>query len=96
MGSSRFPGKPLAKINGRPMIQHVYNNVKKNKLLSEVFLSLVFWGWIFGPVGMLLSVPLTMTAKIALESSGEKNSSIALLLSAPDRIKFRDESSGSG
>ena len=36
MGSTRFPGKPLAKINGIPMIQHVYNNVKKNKLVSEV------------------------------------------------------------
>ena len=36
MGSSRFPGKPLAKINGIPMIQHVYNNVKKNKLITEV------------------------------------------------------------
>jgi predicted PurR-regulated permease PerM len=34
-----------------------------------VFASVVFWGWVFGPVGMLLAVPLTMTLKIALESS---------------------------
>lgn len=28
-GSSRFPGKPLADIQGKPMIQHVYENAKK-------------------------------------------------------------------
>lgn len=32
-----------------------------------VFFSMVFWGWVLGPVGMLLSVPLTMTARIALD-----------------------------
>ena len=44
-----------------------------------VFLSLVFWGWVFGPVGMFLSVPLTMTAKLALES-GTNTRWLAVLL----------------
>jgi len=36
MGSSRFPGKPMALIAGKPMIGHVYDNVKKNNLITEI------------------------------------------------------------
>jgi predicted PurR-regulated permease PerM len=32
-----------------------------------IFVSLIAWGWILGPVGMLLAVPLTMTVRIISE-----------------------------
>ncbi len=35
-GSTRFPGKPLALIAGKPMIQHVYEQVKKSNLATVV------------------------------------------------------------
>jgi len=32
---------------------------------------LIFWGWLLGPIGMLLSIPLTIAVKIILDSSDE-------------------------
>lgn len=35
MGSSRFPGKPMAKIFDKPMIGHVYERVSKSDIVSK-------------------------------------------------------------
>ena len=61
------------------VVNFVVGNVLEPRLMGKglnlstlvVFLSLVFWGWVLGPIGMLLSIPLTMTVKIALESFDE-------------------------
>ena len=72
---------------GYVLINMIIGNVVEPRIMGEglglstlvVFLSLVLWGWLLGPVGMLLSVPLTTTLKILLESR-EATRPIALLL----------------
>ena len=53
-----------------------------------VFLSLVFWGWLLGIVGILLAIPMTMTAKLAFEES-PRYQWLAILLGpeVPDSVK---------
>ncbi|PCR33200.1 permease [Klebsiella pneumoniae] len=57
-----------------------------------VFLSLLVWGWLLGPVGMLLSVPLTSVCKIWMETT-VGGSKLAILL-GPGRPKSRSPASG--
>jgi len=44
-----------------------------------VFISVIFWGWVLGPIGFLLSVPLTVFVKLFLESK-DNTRWIAILL----------------
>ncbi|MCH7898129.1 MAG: AI-2E family transporter [Proteobacteria bacterium] len=81
------PGAAVATLAGFAVINVVIGNVIEPRLMGYgvgisplvVFIGLLFWGWVFGPVGMLLSVPLTMTLKLGLESD-ERTRWIAIFL----------------
>jgi AI-2 transport protein TqsA len=68
-------------------INLVFGNLIEPQLLGRrlglstlvVILSLIFWAWVWGPVGALLAVPLTMVLKIGLENTQDLKW-IALLL----------------
>lgn len=58
-----------------------------------ILISLIFWGWVLGPMGMLLSVPLTMIAKIGLENSKETRWISLLMGPAPKDAESEAQSS---
>lgn len=82
-------GTALLVAIGYFAINMVMGNVIEPRLMGQrlglstlvVFLSLIFWNWIWGPVGMVLSVPLTVIVKIVLEHSSEFKG-VAILLGA--------------
>lgn len=81
------PGAAGATAMGFVGINVVFGNFLEPRLMGYgvgisplvVFVGLVVWGFIFGPVGMLLSVPLTMTLKMAMESD-DRTRWVAILL----------------
>lgn len=68
-------GSALMVVGAYVSINMVFGNFLEPRLMGRslglsplvVLLSLVFWGWVLGPVGMVLSVPLTMILRIAFE-----------------------------
>ncbi len=73
------PGSAVVIAAGYIVINLIFGTFLEPTLMGRrlglstmvVFISLVFWGWVWGPIGMLFSVPLTMVIKIALENTKE-------------------------
>ena len=87
-------GSALLTVLGFVVVHIVVGNIIEPKLMGKglslstlvVFLSMVFWGWILGPIGMILSVPLTSLVKIALESY-EETQGLAIMLGSGTEIE---------
>jgi predicted PurR-regulated permease PerM len=64
-------------IAGYLVVNFILDGVVSTRLMGQrlglstlvVFLSLVFWGSLLGPVGMVLCIPFTMTLKFACENN---------------------------
>lgn len=87
------PGRALLVALGYLVVNVVLGNIIEPNLMGRrlglstlvVILSLLFWGWVWGPIGMLLSLPMTMIVKIMLENTHDLRW-VAILLGkdAPD------------
>jgi AI-2 transport protein TqsA len=89
-------GRALGAAAGYMVVNLVMGSIIEPRFMGSglglstlvVFLSLLFWGWVLGPVGMLLSVPLTITAKIALDSR-EETRWLAVMLGSEKAVKLQ-------
>ncbi len=94
-------GPMLATLAAFVSVNIMFGNFLEPRLLGHgvgisplvVFVGLFFWGWVFGPVGMLLSVPLTMTVKMAVESN-DRTRWLGLLLGSERNAKRELEEGG--
>lgn len=80
----------IAVIAAYSVINFVVEEVARPKILGEVvglsatitFLTLVFWAWAIGPLGLLLAVPLTLMVKALLVDADPNSRWIGALISA--------------
>jgi predicted PurR-regulated permease PerM len=87
---------PLAIAASLTVLHLTISNFLEPRFMGErlnlsffvIFLSLFFWGWMWGAAGVLLAVPVTASLKIILERI-PATSRFAMLLGRARKPRFR-------
>ena len=87
-------GHALLVTMGYVVVNTLFGNILEPNLMGRrlgvstlvVILSLLFWGWTWGPIGALLSVPLTVIVKIWLENTPDLRWVAVLLDKSPPQL----------
>lgn len=82
-------------------IQAIVGNVIDPKYIGKsidlsaivVLFALIFWGWLWGIIGMFLSIPIMVTIKITLENIPELRFLAILMSAEKDAIDFEQSKS---
>jgi predicted PurR-regulated permease PerM len=88
-------GHAVLAAAGYMVVGFVHGNVVEPRLMGRkfglstliVFLSLIFWGSLLGPIGVVLCIPLSMTLKFAFESS-QSTQWMAVLLGSEKSAEY--------
>ncbi|MCK5077268.1 MAG: AI-2E family transporter, partial [Calditrichia bacterium] len=88
-----FPALPVLIFLG--MIQVVVGSIIDPRIMGDIMnvsplailISLIFWGWLWGILGMFLSVPIIVSIKIICENFGRLHVIAVLLSGNPEKAK---------
>lgn len=89
-------GHSVLVLGGYLFINMVFGNLIEPSLMGRrlglstlvVILSLIFWAWVWGPIGALLAVPLTMVVRIMLENTEDLRWVAVLLDKSPPQARL--------
>ena len=95
-------GHAVLVLGGYVFINMVFGNLIEPNLMGRrlglstlvVIVSLIFWAWVWGPIGALLAVPLTMVVRIMLENTEDLRWVAVLLDKTPPQAHLAMAAAG--
>ena len=95
-------GHSVLVLGGYLFVNMVFGNLIEPNLMGRrlglstlvVIVSLIFWAWVWGPIGALLAVPLTMVVRIMLENTEDLRWVAVLLDKTPPQARLAVAAAG--